>query len=202
MEDTLTVPNPLKGLSPLRYDMRLAYAAESRLEEIATVTPARGQELMALFNRACFSLSRTYSDLQLQFGLVKDRLNKRKAVMLVDEIPPKIKSKGLQDNVMTRQAFLDLDEEYNAASLVLNTIEAYILFIEKQLKATEGALSSLKKIYDATNGTYHRPNPNLPQTLNSIPPLVEEEVSAVENPATKFSKSKYAKPKYGYNSDD
>jgi hypothetical protein len=184
-DDTLIVPNPLKGFDYLRYDMRLCLAAERRLEEIATVNPERGQELLALFNRAAFQLSRVYTDLHLQLELARGRVSERKAIMLVDYIPAKIKEKGLQDNTMSRQALLDLDEEFKLATSIHNNIEAYILYVEKQLKAMEGALSSVKKIYDATNSAYRRPNPNLVTTG------IEEKLE--ESP---YVNSKYGKPKY------
>lgn len=172
--DSITIPNPLRDLPPIKYDLRLVESAENRVNDLKTVNTTNGQELMALFCRAAYSLSKVYSDLQLQLQFAKDRVAHRRAIMLIDEIPPRLKAKGLQDNQMSRQAFLDLDEEYRKASNIHAEIEAAITYVEKQLKATENTLSGIKKIFDAAANVYRRPNPNLTVELGGIPKMVEE----------------------------
>jgi len=171
-DDYLVIPNPLRDLAPVRYNLQLVAEAESRVQDIRIANPATGQDLLALFSRACFQLSKVYADLTLQLALANDRLNKRKAVLLIDIIPDLIKAKGLQDNQMSRNAFLDRDQEYSDVALVIANIEAATMLVKGKLKAMEDALRAVKSIYDATSSAYKRPNPNLATTgINSAPDM-------------------------------
>lgn len=205
--DYLTIPNPLKNLAPIQYDIRLVVAAENRVGDIAIVNPMNGQELLALFSRAAFSLSKICSDLQLQHNLIQKRMGDRAAIMTVDIIPEKAKSRGLPQTMVTRQAFLDLDEEYSSAHNIEMAIEAAVTYVDKQLKAMEGALSSIKKIFDSNNSVYRRPNPNLPQVPGSIPSFTEaspepvaprspDPVEQSPNTTRRYGKANYGSTNY------
>lgn len=144
-----------------QYDMTVINQAEDRVHEIAVVTPTKAPELMALFSRACFTLSRHLASMYLGYQNAKKATANRKAVMIIDVIPTKIAEKKLSQNDATRQAFLDLDSEYSEALDKENQFEAAVMLVKRKIEDMEGALNAVKKVLADTDGVYRRPNYNM-----------------------------------------
>jgi len=161
--NVLTVPTPFKeaGEAPLHYDLTEINAAKARVPEIAIVNAARAPELMSVFARACFALASHFSDLHLKHRQAEKWVSNRRAVLIIDVIPEKSKAKGVGSNEATRQAFLDLDDEYNQACNAEAHLEAALVLIREDLRAMEQCLSSVKRILTETSGLQYRPNPHL-----------------------------------------
>lgn len=185
MSKQLVVPNPLKDLAPLVYDLEVVSGAEERINEIAVVTPTKAPELLALFSQSCLQLARCLGDLYLQYSFAKRRVSERRAIMIIDVIPEKLKDKKLPQNEMNRQALLDLDEEYSRAILVENQLDAALELIKNRLRLMEGNISAVKKVIGDTSKTYIRYNPN----------LITGEIQDSEVPGHEES-SFFGKPRY------
>ena len=184
--DTLIVPNPAKELSPIRLDLTAIHAAEGRTMEIAVVTTGKAPELMAVFNQACFQLARYYSELRFLRTLAEQKLAQRRAVVIIDIVPEKIKEKGLSQNEATRNALVDLDPEYQQCETTVAQLEAAVIYVEGKLRAMENNLNAVKKILGETNNVYHRANPNLSTSGFDAPQPTIETQSGL-----KIGKGKY-----------
>jgi hypothetical protein len=142
--------------------MTPVYAAESRMDEIATVTPQRGPELLSVFNQALRVLGEHLADLSYQESLAKRKVRERRAVVVLEVIPTKLAEKKLSNNDTNREAVIDLDPEYAVLSDVQNQIEAAFVLIREKLKSTESAINSTKKSLDMTsNLSNYMPNTQL-----------------------------------------
>jgi len=157
----ITVPNPKKTGTPIKYDMSNVATAESRVHEIAIVTPAKAPELMATFSQACFTLGRYAADLFLQHRMAEKRTEDRKAVLIVDVIPTQLEQKKLGSNETNRQALLTLDPEYSDATVAEAETEAALIYVERKLRDMEGALNAVKRAAEIMNAIQYRSNPNL-----------------------------------------
>lgn len=158
-EEILEISNPRATLKLLSYDMREIHKAESRVHEIALVSASKAPELMSIFSAACFKLGRHMADLNLQHRLAKKRVGDRRAILIIDVIPEKLKEKNLAANEATRQAFLDRDPEYSDAAVGEAETESALIYIERKLRDMEGALNAVKRAADIN--IHFRPNPNL-----------------------------------------
>jgi hypothetical protein len=161
--NTLTVPSPFReaGDAPLHYDLTEINAAKARVHEIAIVNSIKSPELMSVFARACFTLASHFSDLHLKHRQAEKWVANRRAVLILDVIPEQSKIKGVGNNEATRQAFLDIDDEYNKASNAEAHLDAALVLIREDLRNMEKCLSSVKAILAETSGLQYRTNPNL-----------------------------------------
>ena len=146
------------------YDLSRVFLAESRVFEIASVTPTKAPELLALFCRASFDLGRIIPQVYLGYLMAQKVVANRKAVLMVDVIPGKIAEKKLSQNDATRQALLDLDQEYSAALAKEYEFDAYMMFLKRRIEDIEESIHSIKKVLDETGPAYHRANYNLNNT--------------------------------------
>lgn len=144
----------------MRFDMTASNLAESRVHEIALVTPTKAPELMSVFSRACFDLGRHLRDAYLASVRARKKAADRKAVMAIDVIPGLLKEKQLASNAETRQALTELDAEYSKLSDEEAQVEAVLLYIKRKIEDVEGALNAVKKILGESEGVFNRPNYN------------------------------------------
>jgi hypothetical protein len=194
---TLQIPNPLKDLSPVNYDLKKIAEAESRVHEISFMSPTKAAELISVFAVACFDLAEVFSDLYLRHRYAKKRVSDRKAVVVLDIMPQRLSDKKAANNAETRQAVIDLDEEYSKAIYVEIEIEAALKLIQGKLFAMEGALSAVKQVSYEVRNTYNRQNPNLMVPEYSMSSEVKEESPAPQdNTQTSPTGVKYGKPRY------
>lgn len=154
-----------------RYDLTYVHQAESRTHEIAIVTPTKAPELLSVFNRACFVLGRYLRELYKGVEKAKKAREDRKAVLIIDVIPAKLKARDdLADNADTRKAFYSLDPEYSALSDQLIEWEATLLYVQRKLKDMESNGNAVKKVLHDTGDMYKRPNYNVLDNDSTPPP--------------------------------
>jgi len=163
-ENELQLPNPDPSDTnlTLRYNMTKISRAESRLHEIAFVTPSKGAELLSVLNEALRDLGNHLGDLSYRESVAKLQVKRRRAVVVLEVIPTKLAEKKLSANDTNREAIIDLDPEYAILCDVQAQLEAGFVFIREKLRSMESAINSVKKTLDMTAmlNTY-TPNPNL-----------------------------------------
>ena len=159
--EVLVVPNGLPGLSPLKLDLKGIFQVESRIQEIAILTPVKAPELMALFNKAYCDLVSMISMVQLQYELAKKYSNEVKAVVLLDRVSDILKAKGLATSSKPtgsedfRQAVLDLDPDYQAAQDKIMQLKSILMLLEGKQKSIDMAYTATKKVYGDTSQFRH-----------------------------------------------
>lgn len=146
------------------YDLTLVNKAESRVFEIATVTPSKGPELLSLFCRASFDLGRILPQVYFAYLMAQKAVANRKAVLMIDVIPGRITEKKLSQNDATRQALLDLDEDYSNALTKEYEFEACMMYLKRRIEDVEEAIHSIKKALDETGESHRRANYNMNNT--------------------------------------
>jgi len=125
---------------------------------VATANAHKAPELLATFNIAYLDVKDVLLKLEcLQIEASKD-VNRRKAIVILDEVPKILAAKGLSNSRSPggsedqRNAILDTDAEYLAANDRLSLIKAMIKLMEGKLKGVEMAYTSVKKILGQDNG--------------------------------------------------
>lgn len=150
-ENKLSIPNPkIDGNLRLSYDLTNVLAAESRIHEIAIVTPSKGPELLTLFSIALRDLSSMVSDVQYQAAVASKKKRERRAVVVVDIIPSKLAEKKLSNNDTNREAVVELDPEFSVLSDVEAEIEAAYTYIKEKARNMESHMNAVKRSLDVS----------------------------------------------------
>jgi hypothetical protein len=145
-------PEAFPGLAPLQIDLANVYKAESRIPEVAFVTPQKAPELLALFIDAYSSLSKHLVALDFERSQAERAANKIRGIIMLDKIPGILAEKGLASSRSplgsedVRQAILDTDIEYTTALDKIDALSAGVELIKGKLKSVEMAYTSVKKI--------------------------------------------------------
>lgn len=166
----LVCPAGRKSEPSITINMQAIFAAEARQEEVAYVTPQKAPELLREFNIAWRDLDKVIVRLSSEHLMAERQLEKRKAVLILDVVPVKLKERGLASNEANRDAVIALDEEYQALQDVVDQLDAVVHLLKGKLKAFENSFSSVKKIMgEDTYNMRGRQNPNLKGGADSQP---------------------------------
>lgn len=149
----LVCPAGNPDASPIILDLAYILAAEARQEEVATVTPFKAPELLRTYNKSWLELNTILARLQLERNKALKEVEKRKAVLLLDVIPEKLKERKIPSNDANREAFIVLDPQHSALEDTAMQITAIVKLLEGKLKSFENAFSSVKRIIG--QDTYH-----------------------------------------------
>jgi hypothetical protein len=150
---TLLVPRGLPELSPLKFDLEGILKAESRIQEIATITVIKAPELMALFNKVYLDICNIISSVQFEFELSKKHADEVRAICLIDKVPSILKDKGLvsakspSGSEDLREAVLSLDKDYSNARERVIQLKCTLTLLEGKKESIDRAYSSVKKVY-------------------------------------------------------
>jgi hypothetical protein len=164
-DKVLNVPRGIPGLAPLQIDLTNVYKAESRIPEVAFVTPQKAPELLATFIDAYQSLSKHLVAVDFERSQAERAAGKVRASILLDKLAGILQEKGLATSRSpmgsedVRQAILDSDPEYTAALDKIDALSAAVELIKGKVKSIEMAYTSVKKIIG--EGAYSYRNPNL-----------------------------------------
>lgn len=162
---TLTVPRGIPGLAPLQIDLQSVYKAESRIPEVAFVTPQKAPELLATFIEAYQLLNQSIVSLDFERSQAERASNRVRATILIDKMPEIIAKKGLATSRSPagsediRKAVLDLDPEYTSSLDKIDALHAAVELLKGKMKSIEMAYTSVKKIIG--EGAYNFRNTNL-----------------------------------------
>ena len=167
------------------YDMSQPNQAESRVQEIAYVTRQKAPELISVFARACFVLSRHLTAIHLAHQMAVKAAANRRAVLLIDVIPSILAEKKLASNESNRESLITLDPEYDKLSTVEIEFEAALLYMKRKIEDMESALNATKKVVGETDSVYNRPNYNWAET-GDLQPKPTQDIGGL-----KFGKPNY-----------
>ncbi len=175
------------------FDLTNVQFAESRIHEVAFVTPQKAGELLATFNQAHLELVTVIAKVELEIRRAERQAGEIRSVLVLDKMKDILKAKGLaKDNAPAgteglRQAVLDADSEYQDA--VDKTEELKVLgeFLRQKSKSIEMAYHSVKKLIADTF------IPNQRETRTNGYSSEDVEVgSTVQSPPGRYG---YVKPK-------
>lgn len=153
----LVVPAGTPGAQPIVVDIQAILVSEVRQDEVAIVTPAKAPELLSEFNHSWRELHRLVTGLTSEKNKAEKALAKRKAILLLDEIPKVLAEKGVASAADTRQAVIELDDEYCVLEDTAAQLKAVVELLKGKMKSFENAYSSVKKILgEDPNGMNHR----------------------------------------------
>lgn len=159
--------------SPLRQDLQLdlrsIYLCESRIHEVAIVTPTKAPELLSEFNRGWLEAKKVVARLQFELHQAVTGMKQVKSRLVLDEIPGILLAKGLvteknkSGSEDLREMVLMTKPEYVDACDRVAALEVAIQFIRDKADALEMAYTSVKKLLGEGGGSnpFHRSNPSL-----------------------------------------
>lgn len=144
------------GEKPIVIAMGEILKAEARQQEIACVTPEKAPELLQVYNQAWRNLHKIFCTLVFEKKKAEAAVTKRKSVVILEVVEPRLKELNIKSTADTRLAVLDLDQEYVDCLDYLSQTEALAEYIKGKLRSFENAFSSVKKIMqeDAYNMLY------------------------------------------------
>lgn len=152
LQTTLPVPIvPRNGDDALRLELSEVHLAESRMEEVAFVTPQKAPELLALFTHSYLLCNEMIAKLSYEETRAEKELSRIRSILLIDRVPGLIKEKGLTNSADIRNALVEADPEYQAAQDKVDFIHATIELMKGKMKSMEMSFSSVKKIIDGEN---------------------------------------------------
>lgn len=142
----LVCPRGKDGDTAMVIDLKALLASETRQEEVAFVTPQKAPELLAEFNRSWRDIHKLVIQLSSELLQAQKAVQRRKAILLLEEVPKVLKSKGLTTNDANRDAIITLDDQFDRLQDKADQIKAVVEYLKGKLKTFENAYSSVKKI--------------------------------------------------------
>jgi hypothetical protein len=140
--------------------------AESRIEEVATVTGHKAPELMSMFNRTYLDIDEIIRTIDLEVIYAKQNQSLVRSQILLDKVEEVFKQRGIKPSADLRQAVLDADPDYQSASMRVSALEAAREFFKGKQKGIEMAYSSVRKILGESMQSYAHRNTNLNGTVD------------------------------------
>lgn len=125
---------------------------ETRIGEIATVTPTKAPELLATFNRVCLDLERLHNNLELEHQYSLRHAERVRGQVILDRVPKILIEKGIATaknplgSEDIRNAILSQDQEYQDALERCDQIRAMVKLISSKYDAFERAFRSVSKL--------------------------------------------------------
>lgn len=152
-------------------DLEKIVGVETRIREVAFVTPHKAPELLACFNEAWRDLDGIIVKLEAEKLIAEREANKVRSVVLLDRAPDILQAKGLVTKSAPggsedyRKAVLDADPEYQAAQDIVREFVCLIALLRGKQESILMAFSSVKKILgerqQASNMGLPEANPHL-----------------------------------------
>lgn len=159
----MQLPNAIQDI-----DFEQVKRIESRIQEIAVVSPTKAPELLATFNIAFLTCSRAVSRLEFEINTLQRAVDQRKSVLLLDELPAILKAKGVwtakspMGSEATREAVISADAPLMQLREKVDELTAWSRMFSDLKRGFEMAYGSVKKIV-GDNPTSTKPNPYLAQ---------------------------------------
>lgn len=154
----LVCPSGVKGGALIKFELGTVLDAESRLGEVARVTPGSAPSLLAAFNQGYLDLGRMMARLKMEHGKAVRTANRRKSQVILDVAPKLLLEKGLINSRSPagsqdlREAVLDQDDEYQAHMDRVDMIAAVHADLHNRQKSVEMAYTAVKRIIDRGAG--------------------------------------------------
>jgi len=118
---------------------------ERRLVEARVVNGATYSDLEYTYNEGYRQARSNLSSVGYEIAQTKRVIRKIRSEYLLDEYPPFLKEKKLKDNAQNREAYLDSQEDYVAATDRLDMLVAIESLLEGKVKVFENVCRYMKK---------------------------------------------------------
>lgn len=198
--DTIFVERIEDGLGPLEIDLSVVNSAERRISEISFVTAAKAPELLAAFNEAYVCAARYYARLELELDRAHNRAQRRRAIIILDEVPGIVKEKNLATSRSPmgsediREAIVMKDDLYFSMQDKISAFRATKEFVYMKMRSLEMAYNAVKKILDTQRSQLGpRLNGTIPESAEAGDIVVDE---APVPPPVATKSGGWGKPKY------
>lgn len=148
-QNLILVPRVRSPQDPMRLDMREIYAAESRLIEVARVTPATSPELMATYNQAANVLTKYMSWVKYELLSAEKEYGLAKAEVILDKMPEqasRLKDLGMKFNEDFRSAMIAKDPKCSDLEEKINGIQCVYALLEAKTQSFIRAYSACKSL--------------------------------------------------------
>lgn len=161
---TLVVPRGLPGIDPLKLNIEWVLTVESRIQEIAFITPVKAPELISVFNKAFSELTEMVAKVQYELQVAKQGVEKARAICLIDRVPAILSEKGLTSSKSPmgsedlRNAVLALDIDFNNALERVHQIQMLYTYLEGKKQAIDKAYMAVKAVSQDSSGYRHSPD--------------------------------------------
>lgn len=161
---TLVVPRGLPGIDPLKLNVGSILEVESRIQEIAIVTPVKAPELISAFNKAFSEITEMIAKVRYEYRVAEANVDKVRAICIIDRVPQILQEKGLTSakspmgSEDVRSSILALDTEYQAAQERVIQIQCMLEFLEGKAKAIDKAYMAVKAVYADSSQYRHSPD--------------------------------------------
>lgn len=139
-------------------DMDKILRLDARKVEIPVVSKVTGGELMRAMEEGHGIAGRLLASVALEAARIQDAINKRAAVLVLDEIPALLKAKGLATarspggGVDQREHALNADDELCKLKEVANQLAAIKALLKIEVDGFVMAFSAVKRVMDSQNG--------------------------------------------------
>jgi len=137
-----TLPGRTDGLE---VDLTHVYEVLGRISEVGSLSPMKAPELMSTFNKAYLVLGKYLNVVRLEEINAVAALNKRKSILVLDEIPTKLKEKHLKDTKSNIDAMMETDSDYVQIKDVVEQLAALQELLKHHLKSLEMGYTGAKK---------------------------------------------------------
>jgi hypothetical protein len=167
-KEEMVCPSGRPGGSPIIIDMKKASTAESRIQEIETLTPMKAPGLLAAFTVAWKDLHRNMVSLTKELTVAERYADKVKAIVILDKAPEVLKQMGLiragfpSGSEDQRRSVLDKDDTYADARKTVEDIQEAVETLNGMLKSFDMAYTAVKKLIDNSQSSMmNKVNPEL-----------------------------------------
>lgn len=177
-------------------DLTNVQVAESRVHEVAFVTPQKAGDLLAAFNEAHLDLVGFITKVELEIRRSERKADQLRSVIVLDKVKDILKAKGLAKDSNPagsedlRRAVLDGDDEYQDALDKVEEMKALGELLRGKSKSIEMAYHSVKKLISDTNTPTYRETRTNGYSSDETPVG-----QTVEAPAVTPGRYGYLKPK-------
>lgn len=145
---------PYPNGSTFEVDMDPIYRLDARKVEIPTVTKTTGAELMRAMEAGHGIAGKLLATVGLEAARMQEAINKRSAVVVLDEVPAMLKAKGLATarspggSEDQRTHALNLDETLSALKDAMAQLEALKALLKTHVQGFIMAFSAIKRVLD------------------------------------------------------
>jgi hypothetical protein len=142
-------------------DLGAILIAETRQAEVATVTPTKAPELLSAFNTSWRDIHQLVTKLTAEKIQAEKHVANRRARLLLEVVPAKLKELGVPSSADMREAVVQLDPERESLQDRVDQLDAAIEYLKGKLKSFENSFTSVKKIMGEDSYSYAGKNTNL-----------------------------------------
>ncbi len=159
ISEVILIPRS-NGESPILLELKDTKYAESRVPDLRIVTPGNAPDLLASFAEGLNELAKAMGYLSLEVIKAQTRLDRRKAELILNEIPTILEKKGLRSSEDLRNAVLALDESYCKLNEEVKSLESVFENLKIKYKNLDSARFDVKTVMQSRQQIPRRDHTN------------------------------------------